>query len=171
MDPFQGVTDIISEINCMRQIGRGGHPPDDRDRTQASAWIPTTDIFARGNDLVIQLELAGVAAEEVDIMFAGGVLTISGDRRRSTADEAASFYVRERFSGAFRRSVSLDAGIDESNIDAYFENGLVEIVVRGGAVPGQSQRIALRARPSAQSPAGAAPARPINRPGGGESSP
>lgn len=61
MDPFHGVTDIISEINRMRQIGRTGHAPDQADRTQAGAWVPTTDIFVRGEDVVIQLELAGVA--------------------------------------------------------------------------------------------------------------
>jgi len=148
MRRFHGVTDIISEIDRMRQLGRTGRGPDVEEPTQTAPWVPTTDIFARGADLVIQLELAGVAAENVDISFAGGALTISGEREHHPDDRGAEPYVRERFYGAFRRSVTLPAGIYEDHIDAYFENGLVEIVVRGGAAPRESRRIALRERPS-----------------------
>lgn len=76
------------------------------------------------------------------------MLTISGRRERGAGDESASFYVHERVYGAFRRSVTLGAGIDESNVHAYFENGLVEVVVRGGAVPTESRQITLRERPA-----------------------
>lgn len=148
MHRFHGVTDIISEIDRMRQLGRTGRTADDEEPTQAAPWVPTADIFARCADLVIQLELAGVAAENVDISFAGGVLTVSGERERRPADQAARPYVRERFYGAFRRSVTLPAGIDDDHIDAYFEKGLLEIVVRGGAAPRESRRIPLRERPS-----------------------
>ncbi len=147
MHRFHGITDIMSEINRMRQLGRTGRAPADEERPQSSPWVPTTDIFARGPDVVIQLELAGVAAEDVDISFAGGVLTISGERKRRPADQGAEHYVTERLYGRFRRSVSLPAGVEDGHIDAYFENGLAEIVVRGGAEPRQSHRIALTERP------------------------
>ena len=61
-NPFEGVTDFFTELSRMRDVGTHGREPahEDRKRTHASAWVPTTDIFAQGDDLVIRVELAGV---------------------------------------------------------------------------------------------------------------
>lgn len=142
-NPFRGFVDVMSEMNRMREVGRGGYDPgyEDRERTQASAWVPNADVFARGRDLVIRMELAGVDREEIEITLHDNTLTISGERRNDL-DEDVSFYVHERFYGAFRRSMTLPAGIDESRIDAYSDNGLLEITVEGGAIV-ESHRIRI----------------------------
>jgi HSP20 family protein len=134
-NPFQGFLDTMSEMSRARELGRYGYEPghEDQQRTHATAWVPTADVFARSEDLVVRVELAGVSREDVDITFSSGVLTISGERRSELNEEEVSFYVRERFYGVFRRSMTLPPGIDESRIDAEFDNGLVEITVRGGA--------------------------------------
>ena len=142
-NPFRGFVDVMSEMNRMREVGRGGYDPgyEDRERTQASAWVPNADVFARGRDLVIRMELAGVDREEIEITLHDNTLTISGERRNDL-DDNVSFYVHERFYGAFRRSMTLPAGIDESRIDAYSDNGLLEITVEGGAIV-ESHRIRI----------------------------
>lgn len=147
-NPFRGFVDVMSEMNRMREVGRGSYDPgyEDRERTQASAWVPNADVFARGKDLVIRMELAGVDREEVEITLHDNTLTISGERK-SDLDDDVSFYVHERFYGAFRRSMTLPAGIDEGRIDAYSDNGLLEVVVEGGAVV-ESHRIRIGDKPS-----------------------
>ena len=151
-NPFEGVTDFFSELSRMREVGAHGreHGHEDRRRTHASAWVPPTDIFARGDDLVIRVEVAGVRPDDVDITFAHGVLTVSGNRRteEDTGGED-SFYVRERFHGAFRRGITLPVGTDESQISATFADGLVEITVRGGVSAAEPRRIALEDRSGA----------------------
>ncbi len=134
-NPFRGIVDVMGEMNRMRELGRTGYETgqEDRERTHATAWIPTTDIFARGGDLRIRVSLAGVSRKDVDITFSDGVLTVSGERKSDLDEEEVSFYVRERYYGAFRRNISLPAVIDESRISADFENGLLEITVRGAA--------------------------------------
>lgn len=151
-NPFEGVTDYFSELNRMRHTGtRGGElGSEDRERTHASAWVPATDIFARGDDLVIRVELAGVSPDEVNLSFANGVLTVSGSRRSDLGDESeVSFYVRERFYGEFRRVITLPEGTDKSQIGAVFDDGLVEITVRGGLRNPDAARIELRTKSTA----------------------
>jgi HSP20 family protein len=146
-NPFQGLVDVASEMNRMRQLGRYGYDPggEERERTHATAWIPTADIFALGQDLVIRVELAGVAPQDIDLTFQESVLTISGERRRDLDDEV-SFFVHERFYGVFRRNLTLPVGISEDDISAEFDNGLVEITVRDGAVGAEPRRIEIRNR-------------------------
>ncbi len=148
-NPFRGFLDMASEMNRMRNIGAYGQETgqEDRERTHATAWVPTVDVFARGRDLVIRMELAGVAPQDIDVSFHENTLTVSGERGRDM-DGEVSFYVHERFYGVFRRSMTLPAGIDDSDISAEFDNGLVEITVRGGATNPEPRRIEVRDRTS-----------------------
>ena len=115
---------------------------------QLSTWVPTTDIFAQGDDLVIRVELAGVDPTDIELRFANGVLTVSGDRSPEFRDDAdePKFYVRERFYGEFRRSITLPDGTTPEQIQAAFDDGLVEIVIAGAVKQADSTRIELRDR-------------------------
>jgi HSP20 family protein len=144
LNPFRGLMDHMSEMSRMREyIVSGGQAHEDQERTHATAWIPTTDIFARGDDLVIRCELAGVERDDIDITLSGGVLTISGERRSGLNEEELTYYTRERSFGYFRRSISLPDGIDGSKVNATFEEGLLEINIQGGAALPEPQRIQI----------------------------
>jgi HSP20 family protein len=143
-NPFRGLIDHMSEMSRMREyFESGGQAHEDQERTHATAWIPTTDIFARGDDLVIRCELAGVERDDIDITLSGGVLTISGERRSGLNEEELTYYTRERSFGYFRRSISLPDGIDGSKVNATFEEGLLEINIQGGAALPEPQRIQI----------------------------
>ena len=149
--PFSGVTDLFSELSRMRDLGTHGRdlPREERQRTHASAWVPATDIVAQGDDLLIRVELAGVAPDEVTLAFSHGILTVSGSRRTELEDDdPANFLVRERFYGEFRRSFTLPEGTEPEHILAEFGDGLVEVRVRGGAGTSTSTRIEIQNRSS-----------------------
>jgi HSP20 family protein len=151
-NPFDGVTDLFTEFSRMREVGTHGRERshEDKQRTHARAWVPTTDIFVEGGRLVIRIELAGVEPEDVDLRFANGVLTVSGTRNGDFGGDAdPTFYVRERFYGEFRRSITLPEGTHREQIHASFDDGLVEIVVESVGERSDATRIQLRDRSSA----------------------
>jgi HSP20 family protein len=151
--PFGGFSDLFSELNRMRDVGTHGreHKHEDKERTHANAWVPTTDIVVQGDDLLIRVELAGVAPSDVHLGFSQGVLTVSGNRRAGLQSEHPdNFYVRERFYGEFRRSFTLPEGTSPDQIAAEFENGLVEVTIRGAVSQAPSTtRIEINDRSSA----------------------
>jgi HSP20 family protein len=112
-NPFRGVMDTMSEMARMREYAEGSGREDVR-RTHATAWVPTTDIFAMDDDLKIRCELAGVGPEDVEISLSDGALTIEGER--TGAPETTDFYARERYYGHFRRRLKLPQGIDKGAI-------------------------------------------------------
>lgn len=150
---FRGFIDVLSQMERMRSIARSGESMREPERrTQDTAWVPTSDVFALGEDLVISVELAGVPASAIDISVTQGVLTISGERATvpdpATVPQEVTPYVRERYFGAFRRSVLLPDGVDEKAISASFELGVVTVTVPGGATAPASRghRVPLRER-------------------------
>ena len=54
-----------------------------------------------------------------------------------------SWYVRERRYGPFRRTINLPPGIEADRIGATIEDGLLEIVIRGGAAAVQHEEIEI----------------------------
>lgn len=149
--PFRGVTDLFSELSRMREVGTRGHQnaTEGTERTHASAWVPATDIVVQGDDLVIRVELAGVAPGDVHLGLSHSILTISGNRKTELRDDSpGNFYVRERFYGQFRRSFTLPEATEPEQITAEFANGLVEIVVRGAATQSDGTRIEIGDRSS-----------------------
>jgi HSP20 family protein len=140
-NPFRGLVDTMSEMARMREYAEGSGGQEDQRRTHATAWVPTTDIFAEGDDLKIRCELAGVGQEDVEISFSDSALTIDGER--TGAPETTDFYARERYYGRFRRRLKLPQGIDKGAISASFENGLLEITVKGGVDRHEPERIQI----------------------------
>jgi len=49
-NPFQGLVDVTSEMNRVRQLGRYGYDPggEERERTHATAWVPPPPTSSRG---------------------------------------------------------------------------------------------------------------------------
>ncbi|MCH1866562.1 Hsp20/alpha crystallin family protein [Nocardioides sp. CFH 31398] len=151
-NPFDGVADYFSELGRIRSLGTHGtvggpeRGVEAAERTHASAWVPTTDILAVGDDLLIQVELPGVPADEVDLRFHHGVLTVCGARKPDPRLGDAAYYVQERYRGEFRRSITLPDGTEPTQLTAEFVDGLVEITVAGAARESGSTRISVADR-------------------------
>ncbi|MGB3632486.1 MAG: Hsp20/alpha crystallin family protein, partial [Rubrobacteraceae bacterium] len=105
-------------------------------------WVPTTDIYAtKDGDLVIRCEIAGVTRDALDISFSNSVLTVSGERRERP--EGVTYYAHERHYGHFRRNMTLPEGVQESDVNATFEDGMLEVLVKGGAAPREPSSIEI----------------------------
>jgi HSP20 family protein len=92
-----------------------------------SSWLPALDVWETEDALVLGLDLPGIPEEKVAIEVDDGVLTVSGERERTVEQERDRFYRFERRVGAFSRSVTLPPGVNEPDIEARFENGVLEI--------------------------------------------
>ena len=141
-NPFRGFVDSISEANRMREHWMTSYDSAARERTHADAWVPITDIYANsGGDLIIRCELAGVPRDSLDITYSNGVLSISGERKDQP--ENVTYYAHERHYGNFRRSMTLPEGVGDEDVNAAFEDGMLEVLVKGGAKAQDSSRIEI----------------------------
>ena len=147
--PFHAFVDHFGEMTRMREHAL--HPGGDV-RTHVTAWIPTTDIFVRGDDLVIRCELAGVGKDDLEVTLSRGTLWIWGERTQPPETEGdVSFYVRERSFGPFRRSINLPELIDATDVQASFADGLLEITIEGAPARADVKRIAVASEPEPDS--------------------
>lgn len=128
-NPFKGITERVTENNRIMEQWMAGYATGrEHQRGQSDAWVPATDIFMRGNrDLVIVAELPGMRQEDIDLSISGGDLTICGEK--DGHEEDAEYYAAERYSGSFRRTISLPDGLTEDRVSCHFEECMLEVVI------------------------------------------
>ena len=90
-------------------------------------WFPVTDVSETPEELVLRLEVPGLAREDVRLSIERGTLTVRGEKGRETTTENESFYRSEREYGAFERSFALPAHFDAEEVKASLENGVLTI--------------------------------------------
>ena len=139
---FRGLYDMFAEMGRMREhLTHADHPHEAG--PSSGAWIPPSDIYAHGDDLVIRCELAGVPREDMEVAICSGQLWISGERTGAPDGADVTDYVRERRYGPFRRTIALPPGIDRDQLTASLEDGLLEIVISGGAATRRDEQIEI----------------------------
>jgi HSP20 family protein len=99
------------------------------ERGGAEHWLPRVDVFDREKELVVRVEVAGVAPEDIDVTVENRTLTISGSRRLEETSEEDGFHRREIFAGEFKRTLLLPEGLDAAEVSAKADNGILEVTV------------------------------------------
>jgi len=89
-------------------------------------WIPPTDVYETEDDIVVQVELAGVQQADLAVALIDRRLTISGTRADRSAGRRAYHQMQVRF-GDFRTEVELPAAVDEEQVDAEYRDGFLRV--------------------------------------------
>ena len=90
---------------------------------------PAMDVEEDENQIVVKLELAGVAKEDVNLTLEDGVLTIAGEKKSDREVDEKNYHIVERSFGTFQRTLTLPTGVDGDKATATFENGVLVVSV------------------------------------------
>jgi HSP20 family protein len=97
-------------------------------------WRPPTDVYETDVDIVIKVELAGMAEREFVIRFEGPNLVIAGTRRDVTLK--LKYRQMEIFCGDFVTSVRIEDIVDKAGVSATYANGFLVVVLPKTRSPG-----------------------------------
>ena len=124
-DPFAELDRLQRELfgafdatPSIRGLGRGGYPALNAGGTPQSVEIYA---FAPGLD-----------PATLEVNLERGVLTISGERKaeQPQPDQKAVAHMTERFSGRFRRVLSLPDDVDPNSATAQYRDGVLHVSIR-----------------------------------------
>jgi len=122
--------------------------------TGAAVWVPAVDICESKDAYLVAVEVPGVKTDDLEITFEDGLLIIQGERQFIRA-AGEKVHRAERCFGAFRRSITLPNHVKPDEIEASFQDGVLEVRVPK-AQEVQAKRIQVSAgRPHPVLPAGA----------------
>jgi len=121
-DPFREMTNFEDQFNRLwRGVADGGK--------RQESWLPAVDVFDTKDAVVLKAELAGMKPDDIQIEVEDNVLTIKGERRFEEKVEEDRYYRVERRFGSFQRSLALPQGVRSEDIQASYEDGILEVRV------------------------------------------
>ena len=120
-DPFREMTGVQDQLDRLwRGVFEG--------RGQES-WLPAVDVFDTKDAVVLKAELAGLDPDDIEIEVDDNVLTIKGERKFEEKVDEERYYRVERRYGSFSRSLALPQGVRADDIQADYEDGVLEVRV------------------------------------------
>ena len=123
-DPFTALARFDREFDELVRRGWGAS-------ASRAGFVPPVEMIVRDRDVLIRLELPGIDVEnDVDVQVDKGRLVIKGERRDERTAENASYLHRELRYGAFRREFALPDGVTADNVEASYDQGMLEVVIR-----------------------------------------
>ena len=125
-EPFRELAALQNEMGRWMNTLAGGMTPGNG---QSSTWLPAVDVWETDNELVLSFDLPGIPEDKITVELDDNVLTVSGERERAQEHSSDRFYRFERRFGSFSRSVTLPAGVKESDIAANYTDGVLEVRV------------------------------------------
>ena len=93
-----------------------------------SGWTPALDLYQNNDNIVAVIELPGMRKEDIEISLQDGTLTISGERKEEQSKENGATRT-ERFTGKFRRSITLPTRVDANKVNATYKDGLLTVTL------------------------------------------
>ncbi|MFB6273528.1 MAG: Hsp20/alpha crystallin family protein [Salinibacter sp.] len=99
------------------------------DGSSSAVWSPRTDLVETDEDFRLRLDVPGMTKDDITINLQNRTLTVSGERTSERTEESEEFVRVERAFGTFHRSFTLPEAVDEDNIEAAYDNGVLTISV------------------------------------------
>lgn len=133
LTPLNSVLDrMVTMSRAMEDVFGRTDGEGEQAGTPQQFWVPALDAWETEQAFVVQLDLPGIAPENVDIVFDQNTLTVRGTRPATIqAPEKGELKVffAERAYGAFSRSLRFPRYVEGDRIEASHLNGVLTITV------------------------------------------
>lgn len=134
---FLSSADAFADLQRLQGMLEQAFRPLERSgiRASAGAGYPVLNVGTTPESIEVQALAPGLDPAALEITLDRGVLVIAGERasalpaERGERGERGTVYARERFSGRFRRVVSLPDDADPARVDAQYRDGILRISI------------------------------------------
>ena len=94
-----------------------------------------TDIKENEKNYIFEVEVPGIKKEDIKISLKNGYLNINATRTIQENENEEKIIRKERFSGTYTRSFYVGDDVKQKDVNASFENGILNITI-----PKESER-------------------------------
>lgn len=125
-DPLRELRLMQEQMNRLFEMSRErtfGEP------FEQGLWQPPVDIYEDDREVVVKMEVPEVEQKDIDVHIDEGTLIIQGERKLEREEKRHNYHRIERCYGTFRRSFSLPATVDQGEVSATCEKGVLKVVL------------------------------------------
>lgn len=94
-----------------------------------TAFVPAVELEDSGDQVILKLEVPGMASEDLDIQATADSVSISGERKVEQNETGEGFSRSEFRYGKFHRVVPLPVKVQNTAATAAYANGLLTLTL------------------------------------------
>lgn len=96
-------------------------------RRYGRPWTPRTDIYETQEHVVVQIDVPGVNADQIDIQCEKGMLSVKGERPFNGKTSERNYYRVENVYGPFERYFEIPRTLDVEKVEAKYQAGILTL--------------------------------------------
>ena len=143
-------------MSLMRYTPRGMTPWFDFDRffedfptgavapREAASFSPAVDIFEDEKAIVLSADLPDMDEKDLDVHVKDGHLILKGERKFENEEKKENYHRVERSYGSFQRTFALPETVDDDNITASYEKGVLRLTLPKLEKPKSARAIEIK---------------------------
>ncbi len=129
VDPFADLERMRAEMERLFNFAA----PMGNIRGAIAGTFPPISVGETPENVIVYIFAPGIDPDALDLTLEKGILTIAGERD-TTKDvgenpDPQGYHRRERFSGKFRRIISLPESVDPNKVTAKYSNGILHVTI------------------------------------------
>lgn len=125
-EPFR---ELVTLREAMDRLFDESFVRPSRTLSRAQEQTLAVDIYETDEDIKIRATVPNVDPDDLDITITGEQLVIRGETKREQEIEEENYICRERFRGAFSRTLPLPTDVVAEDAEAEFENGVLTLTL------------------------------------------
>jgi HSP20 family protein len=137
--------DLFAEMDRLQREMQQALDQSPTIRGYARGGYPALNVGGTPTSVEVYAFAPGLDPAAIDVNLDRGVLTLAGERKADLpkSDEKTTLHANERFTGRFRRVISLPDDIDPNAVSAKYADGVLHVSIQRRA-SAQPRRIEVQ---------------------------
>lgn len=127
-NPLRELRTMQDQMDRLLNLSWGA-PDFPGEDIKEGVWQPAVDIYETGDSIVIKAELPDVEQKDIDVRIEDNTLTIKGERKHESEVKKENYHRIERYFGSFQRSFKLPGTVNQEQVAANCEKGVLTVTL------------------------------------------
>ena len=114
--------------NRLNRFVRESYSPEGPEEALTTTnFAPPVDIYEDEHNITLKMEVPGIDEKDIDVRIENTTLTVHGERKFEKEEKEENFRRVERQYGSFTRSFTLPSSVDQGQVSAHYDKGVLRV--------------------------------------------
>ena len=126
LDPFREFVTIQDRMNRLFRDSYGNNEGREESLSNTS-FAPPVDVYEDEHHVTLKIEVPGIEEKDIEVRIENNTMTVHGERKFEKEEKEENYRRVERQYGSFTRTFSLPQTVDQENVQADYDKGVLKI--------------------------------------------
>src|ERR1700731_3754441 len=127
-EPFREFSTQQDRINRLNRLFRESYNSEGPEEALTTTnYAPPVDIYEDEHNITLKIDVPGIDEKDINVHVENNTLTVHGERKFEKEEKEENYRRVERQYGSFTRTFTLPNTVDQENVQADYEKGVLKV--------------------------------------------